>query len=158
MQSVIDTHIRRSNQVEDYYRECLEKAMGRIKRAYEEEHRTNMTLKLGEIAGLKGILPPYSMHDLVLVVRLGLENAGVRVHRCRDPHHLKVEWEAALKQSTRPSGSAVHIKPKHATADGGVRFIFEGERGTIPMLDVLMNPLKCKQTYPRKQEAIDVTG
>jgi hypothetical protein len=80
MQSVINTYVRRSNQVEDYYRECLKKAVNRIKRAYEEEQCTQMTLKLGAIAGLKGILPPHSMHDLVKVVRIGLERAGVRAH------------------------------------------------------------------------------
>jgi hypothetical protein len=81
MQSMINTHVRRSNQVEDFYTECLKKAIGRIKRAYEEEQCTHMTLKLGEIAGLKEILPPHSMHDLVKVVRIGLERVGVRVHK-----------------------------------------------------------------------------
>jgi hypothetical protein len=70
MQDVIDTDVRRSNQVENYYRECLDKAINRIKRAYEEKQCTQMTLKLGEIAGLKRILPPHSMHDLVKVVRV----------------------------------------------------------------------------------------
>jgi hypothetical protein len=158
MQDVINTHVRRSNQIEAFYVECLDKAMGRIRRTYKEEVCTHMTLRLGEIAGLKGILPPYSMHELVKFVRIGLEKAGVRVHRCRDPHHLKVEWGAALMQSTRQAGRMIDSRQKHATVDGGVRFIFDGERGTVPMLDVLMNPLKCKQTYLRKQEAIDVTG
>jgi hypothetical protein len=43
MQSMINTHVRRSNQVEDFYTDCLEKAIGRIKRAYEEEQCTQMT-------------------------------------------------------------------------------------------------------------------
>jgi hypothetical protein len=159
MQDVIDAHVRRSNQVENYYRECLEKAIGRIKRAYEEKQCTQMTLKLGEIAGLKGILPPHSMHDLVKVVRLGLKRAGVRAHRCRDPHHLIVEWGSALRQFTQPeSAKATHSKRKYTTADGGTRFIFDADRGTVPMLDVLMNPTKCKQAYRHKQEAIDITG
>jgi hypothetical protein len=158
MQSIIRTHAKRSDQIEAFYTECLNKSMCQIRRTYEEEECTYMTLRLGEIAGLKRLLPPYSMHDLVKVVRIGLEKAGVRVHRCRDPHHLKVEWGAALRQSTRQAGRMIDSRQKHATADGGVRFIFDGERGTVPMLDVLMNPLKCKQTYLRKQEAIDVTG
>jgi hypothetical protein len=141
--------------VEDYYRECLNKAIGRIKRAYEEEQCTQMTLKLGEIAGLKGILPPHSMHDLAKVVRLGLEKAGVRIHRCRDPHHLLVQWGDVLKQSNKPLRGTTHSKQKHATADGGARFIFDGDRGTVPMLEVLMNPAKCK---PAKNGTINVTG
>jgi hypothetical protein len=158
MQSVINTHVRRSNQVEDYYRECLEKAIGRIKRAYEEEQCTQMTLKLGEIAGLKGILPPHSMHDLVKVVRIGLERAGVRAHRCRDPHHLLVQWADVLKQSTQPSRGTTHSKHKHATADDGARFIFDGDRGTVPMLEVLANPAKCKPEYLCKQKVIEITS
>jgi hypothetical protein len=158
MQSVTDTHIKRSNLIEEFYKECLEKAMGRIKRSYKEEQCTHMTLKMGEIVGLKGILPPYSMHDLVKVVRMGLERAGVRTHKCRDPHYLMVEWGAALKQSTwGESGKATHNKQKHAMADGGTGFIFDGDRGTVPMLDTLMNPLKCKQSYLHKHEAIDIT-
>jgi hypothetical protein len=51
MQSVITTHVRKSNQVQDNYRGCLKKAKGRIKRAYEVEQCTNMILKIGEIAG-----------------------------------------------------------------------------------------------------------
>jgi hypothetical protein len=157
MQDVINKHVRRSNQVEDYYRECLDKAIGRIKRTFDEEQSTSMTLKLGEIAGLKGILPPHSMHDLVKAVRIGLKRAGVRAHRCPDPHHLMVEWGNVLKKSTQSSGArATHSKHKHAAADGGPRF--DGDRGTIPMLEVLMNPAKCKQAYLCKQEAIDVTG
>jgi hypothetical protein len=156
MQSIIRTHAKRSDQIEAFYTECLDKAMGRIRRAYEEEECTYMTLRLGEIAGLKGILPPYSMHDLVKVVRLGLERAGVRAHKCRDPHHLKVEWGAALRQLSRQAGQMNDSRQKHATADDGVRFIFDGERGTVPMLDVLANPLKCKPPYLCKQEAVDV--
>jgi hypothetical protein len=57
MQSVIDTHVRRSNQIEEFYMECLEKSIRRIKRAYEEEQCTHMTLKLGEVAGLKDFSP-----------------------------------------------------------------------------------------------------
>jgi hypothetical protein len=158
MQDVINTHVQGSDQVEDYTRECLDKAMGRIKRAYEEEECTQMTLKLGEIAGLKGILPPHSMHDLVKIVRLGFEKAGVRAHGCRDPHHLLVQWGDVLKQSTQPSCGTTHSKQKHATADGAARFIFDADRGTVPMLEVLMNPAKCKQAYLCKQKAIDVTG
>jgi hypothetical protein len=159
MHSVINTHVRRSNQIEEFYMECLEKPIGRIKRAYEEEQCTSMILKLGEIAGLKGILPPHSMHDLVKIVRIGLERAGVRAHRCRDPHHLMVEWGNVLKKSTQSSGArATHTKNKHAAADGGPRFIFDGDRGTISMLEVLMNPAKCKLDYLCKQKAIDVTG
>jgi hypothetical protein len=158
MQDVINKHVRRSNQIEEFYMECLEKAIGRIKRAYEEEQCTSMILKLGEIAGLKGILPPHSMHDLVKVVRIGLERAGVRAHRCRDPHHLMVEWGNVLKKSIQPSRGTAHSKQKHVTADGGPRFIFDGERGAVPMLEVLMNPAKCKPDYLCKQKAIDVTG
>lgn len=91
MQDVIDADVRRSNQVENYYRECLDKAINRIKRAYEEKQCTQMTLKHGEIVGLKRIFPPHSMHYLVKVVRLGLERAGVRAYKCCDPHHLVVE-------------------------------------------------------------------
>jgi hypothetical protein len=156
MQSVINTHVRRSDQIQAFYNECLEKAIGRIKRTFDEEQSTSMILKVGKIAGLKGILPPHSMHDLVKVVRIGLERAGVQVHRCRDPHHLMVEWGGALRQSTRSSGR--HSKQKHTTADGGVRFIFDGDRGTVPMLDVLINPAKCKPDYICKNGAIDVTG
>jgi hypothetical protein len=125
---------------------------------YEEEQCTSMILKLGEIAGLKGILSPHSMHDLVKVVRIGLERAGVRAHRCRDPHHLLVQWGNVLKQSTRSYGRATHSKQKHAAANGGPRFIFDGERGSVPMLNVLMNPAKCKKDYICKNGAIDVTG
>jgi hypothetical protein len=157
MQDVINTHVRRSDQIQAFYNECLEKSMGRIKRAYEEEQSTSMILKLGEIAGLKGILPPHSMHDLVKVVRIGLERAGVRAYRCRDPHHLMVEWGGALRQSTRSYGRATNSK-KHATANGGVRFIFDGDRGTIPMFEVLANPAKCKPDYRSKNGAIDDTG
>jgi hypothetical protein len=147
MQSILHTHLKRSNQVEDYYRECLNKSIGRIKRIYEEERCTSMTLKLGEIAGLKGFLPPNSMHDLVKVVRLGLEKAGVRARRCRDPHHLLVEWGDILKESIRPQ---VRFNKHtellaHATADGGGRYIFNGDsRAAIPMLDEMTNPLKCR--------------
>jgi hypothetical protein len=103
-------------------------------------------LKLGEVAGLKGILPPHSMGDLVKVVRFGLEKAGVRAYKCRDPHHLLVEWGIVLKQSTRPQISFdKHTKLlEHATADGGPRMIFNGDRyDVVPMLDTLQNPLKC---------------
>jgi hypothetical protein len=146
MQSVIDAHVQRSNQVEEFYMECLEESMGRIKRSFGEEQSTSMILKLGEVAGLKGILPPHSMHDLVKIVRIGLEKAGVRVHRCRDPHHLKVEWGAALRQSTRPQ---VRFDKQtktleHAIADGGPRYVFNGDRcAQVPMLDALSNPSKC---------------
>jgi hypothetical protein len=146
MQSVINTHVRRSNQVEEFYIECLEKSIGRIKRAYEEEQCTHMTLKLGEVARLKGILPPHSMHDLVKVVSIGLKRAGVKTHKCRDPHHLMVEWENVLKESTRPQVRFdKHTKLlEHGTADGGPRMIFNGDCcAAIPMLDVLHNPLKC---------------
>jgi hypothetical protein len=102
MQSIIQTHAKRSDQIEAFYTECLDKAMGRIKRAYKEEQCTQMTLKLGEIAGLKGILPPHSMHDLVKAVSIGLERAGVKTYKCRDPHHLLVEWGNVFKKSTRP--------------------------------------------------------
>jgi hypothetical protein len=158
MQDVINTHIRRSNQVEDYYCECLAKSMNRIKRAYKEEHCTHMTLRLGEIAGLKGFLPPHSMHDLVKVVRLGLERAGVRAYKCRDPHHLSVEWRGVLKKSTQSSSARATNSKKHATVDGGARFIFDGDRGMVPMLEVLMNPAKCKQAYLCKQDAVDVAS
>jgi hypothetical protein len=158
MQSVIETHAKRSNQLEEFYIGCLDKAIGRIKRAYKEEQSTHMILRMVEIAGLKGYLPPYNMHDLVKIVRIGLERAGVRAHRCRDPHHLLVQWGDVLKQSIQPSRGTTHSKQKHAAADGGPRFIFDGDRGTIPMLEVLMNPAKCKQAYLCKQEAIDVTG
>jgi hypothetical protein len=146
MQSVINTHVRRSNQVEDYYRKCLIKAMGRIKRTYEEEQCTQMTLKLGEIAGLKGILPPHSMHDLVKIVRLGLERAGVRAYKCQDPHHLLVKWGNLLKKSRRPQITFDKQTKllEHAAADGGPRMIFNGDRcAAVPMLDILQNPLKC---------------
>jgi hypothetical protein len=96
------------------------------------------------------------MHDLVKVVRLGLERAGVRAHKCRDPHHLKVEWGAALRQLSRQAGRMNDSRQKHATADDGVRFVFDEKRGTVPMLDVLTNPLKCKPPYLCKQEAVDV--
>jgi hypothetical protein len=144
--------------VEDYYRECLEKSMNRIKRAYEEEHCTHMTLRLGEIAGLKGFLPPHSMHDLVKVVRLGLERAGVRVHKCHDPHHLSVEWRGVLKKSIQSSSARATNRKKHATVDGRARFIFDGNCGMVPMLEVLMNPAKCKQAYLRKHDAIGVAS
>jgi hypothetical protein len=97
MQSIIDSQAKRSNQIEDFYNECLDKAVNRFKRTYNEERCTSMILKVGEIATLKGFFPPYSMHDLVKVIRFGLEKAGVRVHRCRDPHHLSVEWRGILK-------------------------------------------------------------
>jgi hypothetical protein len=54
MQSVIKAHAKRSNQLEEFYSECLDKAIGRIKRAYEEDQSTHMILRVGEIAGLKG--------------------------------------------------------------------------------------------------------
>jgi hypothetical protein len=158
MQSIFDSHIKRSTEIQDFHLECLEKDIGRIKRTCEEEQCSHMTLKLGDIAGLKGFIPPFSMRDLVKVVRMGLERAGVRAHRCHDPHHLNVDWGSALRQSTRrESVKATHVKQKYATADGGTRFIFDGDRGSVPMLDVLMNPRKCKQGYIRKQEAIDIT-
>jgi hypothetical protein len=100
------------------------------------------------------------MHDLVKVVRLGLEKAGVKVHRCRNLHHLKVEWGVALRQSTQPSypsGTTTRVD-KHAMADGVKRFVFDGDRGSVPLLDMLANPMKCKQAYLCEQEAIDVTG
>jgi hypothetical protein len=79
MQSIIESQAKRSTQIEEYYNECLDKAVNRIKRTYDEERGTSMILKVGEVAGLKGFLPPYSMHDLVKVVRFGLEKAGVQV-------------------------------------------------------------------------------
>jgi hypothetical protein len=146
MQSVIKTHAKRSNQLEEFYTKCLDKAIGRIKRAYEEEQSTHMILRMGEIAGLKGYLPPYSMHDLVKVVRIGLKKAGVRAHKCHDPHHLSVTWGDVLKKSIRP-----HVRVdkqseilEHATADGGPRYIFNGDRcAQVLMLDALSNPSKC---------------
>jgi hypothetical protein len=148
MQSLIDSQAKRSNQIEDFYNECLDKAVNRIKRTYNEERCTSMVLKVGEIAGLKGFLPPYSMQDLVKVIRFGLEKAGVQVHRCRDPHHLSVEWRGVLKKSAQPSDArATPSTQKHAAADGGARFIFEGERGGVPMVNVLMNLAKCKEAY-----------
>jgi hypothetical protein len=145
MQSIIQTHAKRSDQIEAFYTECLDKAMGRIKRAYEEQQCTQMTLKLGEIAGLKGILPPHSMHDLVKIVRIGLERAGVRAYKCQDPHHLLVKWGNVLKESTRPQVRFdKHTRLlEHGTADGGPRMIFNGDRcAAVPMLDFLQNPLK----------------
>jgi hypothetical protein len=159
MHSIIESQAKRSNQIEDFYNECLDKAVNRIKRTYDEEQGTSMILKVGEIAGLKGFLPPYSMRDLLKVVRFGLEKAGVQVHRCRYPHHLSVEWRGVLKHSTQSSGArAIHSKQKHATADGGARFIFDGDRGTVPMLEVLANPAKCKPDYICKNGAIDITS
>jgi hypothetical protein len=153
MQSLIDSQAKRSNQIEDFYNECLDKAVNRIKRTYNEERCTSMVLKVDGIAELKGFLPPYSMRDLVKVIRFGLEKAGVKVHRCHDPHHLSVEWRGVLKKSAQPSDArATPSIQKHAAADGGARFIFEGERGGVPMLDVLINPAKCKQAYLCKQE------
>jgi hypothetical protein len=143
MQSVIKTHVRRSDQIQAFYNDCLKKSIGRIKRTFDEEQCTSMILKLGEIAGLKSILPPHSMHDLVKVVRCGLERAGVRVHKCRDPYHLMVEWGGVLKKSSRMHVTFDEL-PKHATADGGPRMIFNGDRCVaVPMLDILQNPLKC---------------
>lgn len=80
-----------------------------------------MILRLGEVAGLKGMLQPYSMHDVVKVVCKGLKKTGVSIHRCRNPYHLNVAWGDMLKKSTRSSNiSFEHIKiPKHATADDG---------------------------------------
>jgi hypothetical protein len=159
MQSIIGSQAKRSDQIQAFYNECLDKAVNRIKRIYNEERCTSMVLKVGEIAGLQGFLPPYSMHDLVKVVRFGLEKAGVRVHKCRDPHHLSVDWRDVLKKSARPSDAkAIHNKQEHVAADGGARFIFDGERCGVPMLDVLMNPAKCKPEYLCKQKAIDVTS
>jgi hypothetical protein len=146
MQSVINTHVQKSNRIEELYNQCTDKAMGRIKRTYEEEQCTHMTLRVGEVAGLKGFLSPYSMHDLVKVVRFTLEISGVRVHKCHDPYHLRVDWGGMLKESTCPCVSvAKHIKlPKHATADGGPRYVFNGEHSAaVPMLDLMSNPLKC---------------
>jgi hypothetical protein len=150
MHSVIKTHAKRSNQLEEFYTECLDKAIGRIKRAYEEEQSTHMILRVGEIAGLKGFLPPYSMHDLVKIVRIGLEKAGVRAHKCHDPHHLSVTWGDVLKKSMRP-----HVRVdkqsrplEYATADGGPRITFKGDRGaSVPLLDMIANPLKVKQVF-----------
>lgn len=159
MQSVIKTHAKRSNQLEEFYTKCLDKAIRRIKRAHEEEQSTHMILKVGEIAGLRAFLPPYSTHDLVKIVRIGLEKAGVRVHRCRHPHHLSVDWRGILKKTAQPSDArAIHSKCKHVAADGGARFIFDGEGGGIPMLDVLMNPAKCKPEYLCKQKVIDIAS
>jgi hypothetical protein len=101
------------------------------------------------------------VRDLVKVIRFGLEKAGVKVRRCQDPHHLSVEWRGVLKKSTvtQSSGARTTLSTqKHAAADGGPRFIFDGDRGTVPMLNVLMNPAKCKPDYICKNGAIDVTG
>jgi hypothetical protein len=148
MQSIIDSQAKRSDQIQAFYNECLDKAVNRIKRTYNEERCTSMILEVGEIAGLRAFLPPYSMHDLVKVIRFGLGKAGVKVHRCRDPHHLSVKWRDVLRKSAQPSDAkAIHNKQKHVATDGGPRFIFEGERGGVPMLDVLMNPAKCKTDY-----------
>jgi hypothetical protein len=89
------------------------------------------------------------MHDLVKIVRIGLEKAGVRAHRCHDRHHLSVSWGDVLKKSTvtQPSGArATPSTQKHAAADGGSRFIFDGEHGAVPMLNILANPMKCRST------------
>jgi hypothetical protein len=110
MQSIMQFHAKRSDQIQAFYVECLDKSIGRIKRAYEDEGCTHMTLKLGGIAGLKGILPPYSMHDLIKVVRIGLDRAGVRAHKCRDPHHLLLEWGGAPRQAINSSGTSTHSK------------------------------------------------
>jgi hypothetical protein len=150
MQSIIKTHAQRSNQLEEFYAECLDKAIGRIKRAYKEEQSTHMILRVGEIAGLKGFLPPCSMHDPVKIVCIGLEKAGVRAHKCHDPHHLSVTWGDVLKKSMRP-----HVwvdkqsRPlEYATADGGPRFAFKGDRGaSVPLLDMIENSLKVKQVF-----------
>jgi hypothetical protein len=86
------------------------------------------------------------MHDLVKIVCIGLERAEVGAYKCRDPHHLLVKWGNVLKQSTRPQISFdKHSKLlEHATADGGPRMIFNGDRcAVVPMLDILQNPLKC---------------
>jgi hypothetical protein len=99
------------------------------------------------------------MLDLVKVIRFGLEKAGVKVHRCHNPHHLSVGLRGVLKKSAQPSDArATPSTQKHAAADGGACFIFDGDRGTVPMLEVLANPAKCKQAYLCKQKAIDVTG
>jgi hypothetical protein len=146
MQSVIKTHAKRSNQLEEFHTKCLDKAIERIKRAYEEEQSTHMILRMGEIAGLKGYLPPYSMHDLVKIVRIGLEKAGVRAHRCHDSHHLSVTWGDVLKKSMRPHARVDKQSEilEHATADGGPRYIFSGDRcAQVPMLDAFSNPSKC---------------
>jgi hypothetical protein len=58
MQSLIDSQAKRSNQIEDFYNECLDKAVNRIKRTYNEERCTSMVLKVGKIAGFKGISSP----------------------------------------------------------------------------------------------------
>jgi hypothetical protein len=161
MQSMIDSQAKRYSQIKEFYNECLKKAVGRIKRTYTEERCTSMVLKVGKIAGLKGFLPPYCMLDLVKVIRFGLEKAGVKVHRCHDPHHLSVEWRGVSKKPTVTQPSDARATPstqKHAAADGGPRFIFDGERGSVPMLNVLMNPAKCKPDYICKNGAIDVTG
>jgi hypothetical protein len=99
------------------------------------------------------------MHDLVKIVRIGLKKAGVRVHKCRNPHHLYVDWRGILKKNAQPSDAkAIHNKQKHVAADGGSRFIFEGKRSGVPMLDVLMNPAKCKPEYLCKQKVIEITS
>jgi hypothetical protein len=120
MQSLIDSQAKRSNQIKDFYNECLDKAVNRIKCTYNEERCTSMVFKVGEIAGLKGFLPPYSMRDLVKVIRFGLEKAGVQVHRCRNPHHRSVEWRGVLKKSAQSSDArATPSTQKHAAVDSG---------------------------------------
>jgi hypothetical protein len=88
------------------------------------------------------------MHDLVKVVRFGLEKAGIRTHRCRDPYHLLLDWGNVLKpKSTRPQvWFDKHTKLlQHTIADGGPQCIFNGDRSAaVPMLDVMSNPLKCQ--------------
>lgn len=146
MHSVINTHVQKSNRIEEFYNQCIDKAMGRIKRTYKEEQCTHMTLRVGDIAGLKGLLSPYSMRDLVKVVRFALEISGVRVHKCHDPYHLRVDWGSMLREFTCPRVPfAKHIKlSKHATADDGPRCVFSGERSAaVPILDLMSNPLKC---------------
>jgi hypothetical protein len=151
MQEMLTAHNKTRNQIRQFYQDCLDKSVNRIKRTFEMEHTHNMILKLGDVAGIKGLLPPYCMGDLVNAVWRGLQKAGIVVHRCKDPYDLLVEWGSVLRRSEQSSKRIEACddvrKQQEAVMDAKVAELQYLTSDDL-MLDMLANPAKCK-TYHR---------